>query len=352
MTNIFRKYREFFSLKTILILFLGGGLIITLIFLPFFSESGLSDVLLSILFNGLLTIGLGLVNGIIAEEVKISWLEQPIKRFLVSFALTIAGTLMVAALVQLLLSYILLGLSPLDVLPRIPTEFYYNVLMITLVISTFLHGRAFLLEWRRSIEEAESLKRAHLKTQYESLKNQINPHFLFNSLNVLTALVHKDADLSERFIRQLSNVYRYVLEVSEQELVSMTKELEALEAYVFLMKIRFGENLQVKIELPQAQAKDQLIPPLSLQMLVENAVKHNIIAKEQPLKIHIYQKGDANIVVENNLQQKNQDQNNLGIGLENIKKRYEKYISESLQIINGPSVFQVVLPVLKLSSTD
>ncbi len=349
MTNIFRKYRSFLSLKTLLTLFLGGGLIITLIFLPLSSESGVSDVMLSILFNGLLTIGLGFVNGFIAEEVKISWLEQPIKRFVVSFLLTIVATLLIAASVQVFMSYSFFGRSPLEVLPNIRTEYYYNVLMITLVISTFLHGRSFLLEWRKSIEEAESLKRAHLTSQYESLKNQVNPHFLFNSLNVLTALVHKDADLSEKFIRQLSDVYRYVLEVSEQELVPLEKELKALEAYVFLLKIRFGNNLTVDIDVPKKE--HQLIPPLSLQMLVENAVKHNIISKEQPLKISIFREADDRVVVENNLQKKDQQPHHLGIGLENIKKRYQRFLKEDIIIEEKEGYFRVVLPVIRVEET-
>jgi sensor histidine kinase YesM len=338
------KYTDFFSLKYLLILFLSGGLIITLIFLPLSSESDTSQVMLSILFNGLLTVGLGLVNGVIAEEVKISWLEQPIKRFVVSFVLTVVGTILVAVLVQLLMHYFVLGITPLEALPRISTEFYYNVLMITFVISTFLHGRGFLFDWRKSIEETEALKRAHLTSQYESLKNQVNPHFLFNSLNVLTALVHKDADLSERFIRQLSDVYRYVLEVSEEELVNLDKELKALEAYVFLLKIRFGQNLEVDVDV--TNTADQLIPPMSLQMLVENAVKHNIISKEQPLSISIIQKADGSIVVENNLQKKNQQPYHLGIGLKNIKKRYQRFLKEEIKIEETEGCFRVVLPVI------
>lgn len=346
MTRILDRYIDFFSLKTILILFLSGGLIITLIFLPLSIGAGMSQVMLSILFNGLLTIGLGVVNGIIAEEVKISWLEQPIKRFVVSFVLTIVATIIVAVFVQLLLSYLILGQSPMEVLPRISADYYYNVLMITLIISTFLHGRAFLFDWRKSIEETEALKRAHLTSQYESLKNQVNPHFLFNSLNVLTALVHKDADLSERFIRQLSDVYRYVLEVSEEELVSLDRELKALEAYVFLLNIRFGQNLEVDIHIPQTAG--QLIPPLSLQMLVENAVKHNIISKEHPLRISIVQKAAGSIVVENNLQKKSQQPHHLGIGLENIKKRYQRFLEEEIKIEEKADRFSVMLPVIKV----
>lgn len=341
------NYEEFFSVKTMLLLFLGGGIVITLIFLPLSSESGMSEVLLSILFNGLLTIGLGVVNGIIADRVKISWLEQPIRRFMVSFVLTIVATLIVAALVQILISYLILGLSPMKVFPRISTEYYYNVLMITLVISTFMHGRGFLMEWRKSIEEAESLKRAHLTSQYESLKNQVNPHFLFNSLNVLTALVHKDPNLSEQFIRQLSEVYRYVLEVSSQELVGLNKELKALQSYVFLLKIRFGENLKITINIPDPD--DQMIPPLSLQMLVENAVKHNIISKAQPLEISIYQDAQKGIIVENNLQKKDQQPYHLGIGLENIKKRYQRFLSDEILIEEEPAYFRVVLPVIRIA---
>lgn len=320
-------------------------MLITLIFVPFYSELHWGRILNGVLLNGTLTVVLGIVNGMIADGVKISWLEQPLKRFVVSFVLTIVFTLIVAALVQIVLTWLFFGTSPQVVLNNLSKDYYYNVLMITLVISTFLHGRGFLLEWRNSIEETEALKRAHLTSQYESLKKQVNPHFLFNSLNVLTALVHKDADLSEKFIRQLSDVYRYVLEVSEQELVGLDRELRALEAYVFLLQIRFGDNLRVEVNIPDAA--QQLIPPLALQMLVENAVKHNVISREDPLVIKVVMENER-IVVENNLQKKDQQPFHLGIGLKNIKKRYQKYVDEKVRVEEKEYFFRVSLPQLPL----
>ncbi len=347
MSKFYKKYNGIFRLRNLLTLSLIGGVLITVIFLPLYSDLSQKKLMTVFLYNALLTIFLSLVNGFISNNVNISWLEQPLKRFFVSLFLTIIGTVMVALFVRGIIGNLLFNVPVLVLLKTLDTEYYYNVIMITLVISTFLHGRAFLFELRRSIEKSEALKRAHLSSQYESLKNQVNPHFLFNSLNVLTALVHKDADLSEKFIRQLANVYRYVLEVNDQELVSLEKEKEALLAYIFLLKIRFGDNIIVELDIEDTE--NQLIPPLALQMLVENAVKHNIVSKEQPLRIKLVLQANDQIFITNNLQKKEQQANHLGIGLENIKKRYQKFIDKEVIIKESEKSFEVLLPIIKLS---
>lgn len=333
-------------LKNLLRFFFIGGLFITVIFLPLTSNYNWGDLQQTFIFNGLLFVLLGFGNSYLADNISISWIDKPVLRFTVSLLSTILFTIAVAVLAEIVI-YNWIYKVPIERIFRtINKGYYFNVVMITLVVSTFMHGRAFLLEWRSSIEEAESLKRAHLTSQFENLKQQVNPHFLFNSLNVLTALVHKDADLSEKFIRQLSRVYRYVLEVTNKELIELELELEALEAYVFLIKIRFGDGLDCVINIPDQ--KGMLIPPLALQMLVENAVKHNIISKSKPLIINIEQIGRTEIVVSNNLQTKNQASEGKGIGLTNINKRYKHLLNEEIKIMESENTFQVNLPVIEL----
>jgi len=289
---------------------------------------------------GLLSASIFLVNILIADHVAISWVEQPIKRLLVSSVLTIIGTLIVSTISMKFLTLLQYG-----EFKSIGLAFYWSVLLITFFISLFMHGRQFLLEQKQSIEEKEAFKRAHLSSRLESLQNQVNPHFLFNSLNVLTNLVHKDADLSVQFIRQMSHVYRYILDHQQEELVPLLQEKEMLEAYLFLLKIRFGDSLKYDMNIENDM--DDLIPPLSLQMLVENAIKHNIVSKKRPLIIVIKRDGNT-IVVKNNLQLKQQEHNSLGIGLDNIKERYSFIGQNEVKITQTNDYFKVVLPIFKL----
>ena len=148
---------------------------------------------------------------------------------------------------------------------------------ITIVISLFMEGRAFLNNWRKAALDAERLQKENARAQYDALKNQVNPHFLFNSLNALTQLVYEDQDKAATFIKQLSEVYRYVLDTREKELVTIDEELSFIRSYLFLQQIRFGQKLQISILV---DSRDTLLPPLALQILVENAIKHNIISED------------------------------------------------------------------------
>jgi LytS/YehU family sensor histidine kinase len=206
----------------------------------------------------------------------------------------------------------------------------------------FMTGRTFLLSWRESAVEAERLKKENMEAQYNSLRSQVNPHFLFNSLNALTNLVYQDQDKAVKFIKQLSTVYRYVLNTRDKELVPLTEELEFLHSYLFLQQIRFGEKLKLQVELNG----EGFVAPLVLQMLVENAIKHNIIADEQPLTIRVYRENSL-IVVENNLQKKSiPSEESIGAGLENIKRRYEFLSSVPVKVEAEGALFKVSVPVI------
>jgi len=297
-------------------------------------------------YNSLFTMLLWVGNEWLADNIHISWVEYPLKRLAVSAILTVIYTLAVIVGVRVGMAWLLYGTLPSETLKDIGTSTVIVTLTLTLLISTFLHGRTFLFQWKESLLEAENLKRAHLTAKYENLKTQVNPHFLFNSLNVLSNLVYKDQDQAVRFIKQLSNVYRYLLDMREQEVVSLETELEVLKDYIALLKIRFGESLKINLKLePDAGIA---IPPLTLQMLVENAVKHNIASKNMPLEISIFRQGDQ-IIVENNLQNRLNDPESTGIGLVNIQERYRHVSDKTVAVENGPSTFRVILPVLKMT---
>jgi LytS/YehU family sensor histidine kinase len=220
----------------------------------------------------------------------------------------------------------------------------YFPMIITIIISLFLHGRAFLMNWRKTSVDAERLQKENIMAKYESLKNQVNPHFLFNSLNALSNLVYEDQDKAVKFIKQLSEVYRYVLDTREKEVVPLEEEIRFLRAYLFLQQIRFGNKLVVEIDIKNDG--EIRIAPLALQMLLENAIKHNVVSEDDPLNIRVYTNNHY-IIVENNIQKKAMlGEPSLGVGLENIRKRYEFLSTVRVEVNEDQSRFQVKLPVL------
>jgi sensor histidine kinase YesM len=268
---------------------------------------------------------------------KISWLKFPVKRFFIGVISTFGFTL----LSIYILSTVYNSLFHININYGI----LYSVL-ITVIISLFLHGRAFLLNWQQSKIDGERLQRENIAAKYEVLKNQVNPHFLFNSLNALSNLVYEDQDKAVKFIKQLSEVYRYVLDTRDQEIVSLAQEIKFLESYIYLQQIRFENRLNIEMTITD---QNVFVTPLALQMLIENAIKHNVISADDPLKIRVYQE-NGNVVVENNLQRKAVlAEPSAGVGLENIVKRYELLTEKKVEISDGPEKFLVKLPLLQNS---
>ena len=291
-------------------------------------------------FTALMWIFLWKGNSLLSDIIstRINWLESPIKSLIVLSVSSVVYT--IGSIVLLMKLYEV----TLDVDFGRSSSMIYSATVVTIIISLFMHGRSFLIEWKQSALDAEKLKRENVTARYESLKNQVNPHFLFNSFNALTNLVYENQDLAAKFIKQLSEVYRYVLDTRDRELVTKEEELKFLESYLFLQKIRFGDNLQIAIQL---DAVKTYFPPLVLQMLIENAIKHNIVAAEQPLSIKIYE-SDNYIVIENKLQHKKVlSEESAGVGLSNICLRYE-FLSDQKVVVEAlPDKFIVRLPVIE-----
>jgi len=178
------------------------------------------------------------------------------------------------------------------------------------------------LELTKANTQLLKLQKENLQSQFEVLKQQVNPHFLFNSLNVLTSLIKLDPDLAEKFSEQLSKVYRYVLENKDFELVDLNTELNFLDAYIFLLNIRFVGKLRININIP-AENRNERIVPLAMQLLIENAIKHNVMSKSQPLIIDVFVDEAHYLTVVNNLQERPTHLASTGLGLKNILNRYE-----------------------------
>jgi sensor histidine kinase YesM len=318
------------------------GLIIMSAFFSSF-EFVKNNLMLSILFSLAYGLPLAFGNGYIANLLTkvMPWHKNPTKRLIVSVSASLVYSTIVTVLVHFLLSVFFYGATLSSY--SISIEFVAIVLAVTFIITFSFYAVGFLKEWKRAIIREEKLKRNILELEYTSLKNQVNPHFLFNSLNVLTSLVGENED-AVKYIKKLSEVYRYLLENKDKQTVSLSTELKFAEAYIYLHKIRFGDKLKSTIHVQESSFS---IVPLSLQMLIENAIKHNIISEDAPLNIEIYT-SDKYIIVKNNLQLKNIRETSLNIGLENIKKRYS-YLSDKKVIIKkDEDNFIVKLPLLSV----
>jgi sensor histidine kinase YesM len=287
-------------------------------------------------FTALMWISLWKGNSCIPDYIthRLSWLHEPVKKFLYNLAFTTVYTLSAV--------YGLAALYKMIFHIDLSKGIIYSVI-ITIIISLFMHGRGFLINWKQTAIAAEKHERESMAAKYESLRNQVNPHFLFNSFNALSNLVYEDPDKAVKFIKQLSNVYRYVLDTREKEIVSLAEELKFLESYVYLQKIRFGDKLRVNMSV---SAKNESIAPLALQMLFENAIKHNVISDENPLDVRVFDENGF-VIVENNLQRKmSLGEPSAGVGLDNICKRYEFLSDTKVQVIEQHDKFIVKLPLL------
>jgi two-component system, LytTR family, sensor kinase len=200
----------------------------------------------------------------------------------------------------------------------------------------------FYSAWSDALKREEKLAQEKLLFQYETLKNQVNPHFLFNSLNTLSSLVHSNPSLSEEFIRKLSNIYRYILENQEKDLVPLADELQFVNEYFALQKIRDEEKIELNVELNETE--NLLIPPVSLQLLIENGLKHNAATRKNPLVVTLHNEGLDKLVVRNSLQPKSHFSNSSKTGLKNLGERCRLILKREIEIIQTETEFVVKIP--------
>ena len=222
--------------------------------------------------------------------------------------------------------------------------FYVVALLITIVISVFFHAFYFYKSWQEKKVKEQKIIAGSASARFDALKNQLDPHFLFNSLNVLTSLIDEDPDQAQKFTTSLSKVYRYVLEQKNKDLVTVDEELNFARTYVRLLKMRFEDS--IVFEIPEkCSVPEAKIVPLSLQLLLENAVKHNVVTASKPLHIKVSEK-EGSLVVQNNLQEKQVVKKSSGVGLQNIRQRYNILTDREVVIDKTASDFSVSLPML------
>jgi LytS/YehU family sensor histidine kinase len=224
---------------------------------------------------------------------------------------------------------------------------------VTVLISSLNAAVGFFNLFKKSIREREAIKRSQVETELNVLSSQVNPHFLFNSLNTLMSIIPENPDLAIAFTQNLSDVYRYSLQGRKRDLVTLEEELTMAGSYIFLMRIRYGENLIVEKNVPQ-KYKSMRLPVLSLQLIIENAVKHNVISQQKPLTIRM-RAIDHFFEIWNNKNRKQDNEPGTGTGLENIRRRYALFTDQELIIEDKENYFSIKIPlmeVMKYEGTD
>jgi LytS/YehU family sensor histidine kinase len=280
----------------------------------------------------------------LSMERMLPWSRAGNFRFFVHLAL---GLLYLLILVNL--TYLLFKISLTTTPPThqqiITTNFWGAVLFIPLFSIYFsLH---FLKHWRKSELAAEKIQKENIRSQLSSLKRQLDPHFLFNNLNILSALVDTDTQRSKKFIEKFAEVYRALLKSKSDDLITLSEELEFIDSYMYLIRTRFDENIQFTQNLKPESLK-RMIPPLTLQLLVENAIKHNLITDGIPLAIHLLQLDDDYLMVSNTLNEKPGEKEGTGSGLVNIRNRYAYFTEKPVKIIRTETHFEVHIPLLEI----
>lgn len=272
---------------------------------------------------------------------RFPWLKNPFKRLVISVLIEVFLVLIILVMVNII--FVIIFRENIDALIKKIADGYLWAISITVIGITLANSANFFKNWRQSAINEEILKREKLAIEYEALRNQVNPHFLFNSLTALTTLVHQDPDKAVAFIRKFSDVYRYVLENRDQDIVSLRSEIYLIKNMAYLYHYRHGDNLQIIFDITPFDEK--YIIPMALQMLLENALKHNVISEEKPLIVRISEK-DGYIEVWNNLQPKSNISDSNRVGLSNIRLRYSYLSDKEVLVEKTGEYFRVRIPIL------
>ncbi len=275
---------------------------------------------------------------------QVVWKKYLKYRLLVGVAGSVLFTMMGIFLIRLFMKTVLKDATFTEFYTNEKFSYYIESLLITMVISLFFHAIYFYKKLQDKKVKEQKIIAGTASAQFESLKNQIDPHFLFNSLNVLSSLIEEHPENAQKFTTSLSKIYRYVLEQKDKELVPVSEELAFAKTYMNLLKMRFENSLfyELPAETPSLDAK---VVPLSLQLLLENTVKHNVVSEQKPLYIRI-KIIDNNLVIENDLQKKEVLGDRKGVGLQNIINRYAILTHRKVQIEETKNQFSVSLPIL------
>jgi sensor histidine kinase YesM len=274
------------------------------------------------------------------------WNKKLWKRLFIELPVTI----LIALFVSMFFTLIGNSIKPY---PDLVNVFINNALIfivVNIITIIILEGWLFSIESRKAKQTAENLRKELSQIKFEVLKSQINPHFMFNSLNVLSGLISQDNQKAQQFIDEFSYVYRHVLETIEQPVTTLGKELDFARSYMFLQQMRYGDKLTYSVNI-ESEALNYFLPPLSLQILLENALKHNTVNESKPLHIDIWDQNEV-LMVRNPLQPKMSMGKSTGLGLKNIKKRYELICSDQPHFGIENQFYIAKLPLVKSDDNE
>lgn len=301
---------------------------------------------ISAMYSFLIGTGNGLINSFLNK--KVPWSEATTKRAILSIV-----SILIA---NFILVYFCNYINFVVIQKVATTEAFFSgkynfinwfMVNVALLISAFLHAKSFMEELKRSSKKEvveQKLIAKSANAQFESLKNQLDPHFLFNSLNVLSSLIDENPSQAQKFTASMSKIYRYVLEQKDKELVTIEDEIEFAKTYCGLLKTRFEDSVNFIFDVKEDDLR-RFVVPLSLQLLLENCIKHNLATSSKPLLIRIFTEGDT-LCIENNLQIREQIKESAGIGLANIVQRYSLLTKKNVFIEKSEDYFKVKLPIL------
>lgn len=329
-------------------------LIFTFLFVVLFQDFSLNNLWKSFVISGLFCYGMGFGNGLINNYLssKWDWITQTNERVTAGIIATVLYTIPLVLGINYFTLIVLGDTDPANFFKGNNFWIHLFYIILSLGVSTFFHARGFMRNWKAAMYQESTKQEIVAKTEtakFESLKNQLDPHFLFNSLNVLTSLIGENPNQAEKFTTKLSKVYRYVLEQRNKDLIPLSEELQFARTYMELLGMRFEDA--VKFNIPETVSNEELkIVPLSLQLLLENAVKHNVVSSLKPLEINIYEE-EGYLIIQNNINPKEAIGKSTKVGLQNIADRYGLITSKGVIVENNNKIFKVCLPLLYKMNT-
>ncbi|MCF8448214.1 MAG: histidine kinase [Bacteroidia bacterium] len=328
--------------KNRILFMLGIGLVISSLFKPLFfrREPFFDEIFITIIIATVV-----IIEGNLRIDTwlnkKYSWITLPKKRVITQFLSSLIYTMFLLYILMFVIHILKSG--KYELINNKMRQVFIPATFVTIAVLTIDIGYQFFKAWKQSLIEVEKYKAESANAQLQNLKNQLNPHFLFNNLSVLSSLVYQNQDKAVDFINELSKVYRYVLENKNAELVSLQEELGFLEHYIYLLKIRFGENIIFDIRIDETE--NIFLPPMCLQMLVENTIQHNETSQANPLKVSIFTENNR-LIVSNPTQPRSDKSESTQSGLNNMKFRYQFFTEEKIEVIHDKKTFTVALPLI------
>lgn len=303
-----------------------------------------SDLLVNFGYAMMYGLSLYFANAIIFIYLdKVFNTTYTLKRIVIGFLSSFLVSIFVIFLLRIFEDVLIRNMTFSEYIQNESISNYVVSSVLTFVVTLAFHTFYFYRAYNENKVKEQKIIASSASAQFESLKNQIDPHFLFNSLNVLSSLIEENPDAAQKFTTSLSKVYRYVLEQKDKELVSVEEELRFAKTYMNLLKMRFENS--ITFELPEFENDEAKVVPLSLQLLLENCIKHNIVSEQKPLHIKIYIDNNE-LIIENNKQIKEVLQDRKGVGLQNIVNRYAILTKRNVIIQESETVFKVKLPIL------